>query len=335
MEGFTAKTFKYMTKLEILDLSKSRGIKKEIFSPFLSNLKTLHLQLCNITTLDDDFFGNLIHLQHLSLGHNPITTVPKAISFIQSLQSLDLCYTDISTLDKHSFIFSDKMESLHLCALKNLTIINDCTFCNFPNLKEIGIDFNENLSTIHENAFGSITAGKPYPKLTKFGFFLTNFSTLSERLIDWRKVDEIYLATKGFNCDCSMAWLINDLQRSDSIFSKKLRFTTFKGTKSVCINPPELKGKKLKEASGKICDGKLSTIYHPSNLSPTISSFNFHWIFLGAIIFGAAILCYIYHNQIIKFIYYQNVSQQENDEFKLHQYFNLDEEEDSASISMY
>uniref|UniRef100_A0AC34FZ06 Uncharacterized protein n=1 Tax=Panagrolaimus sp. ES5 TaxID=591445 RepID=A0AC34FZ06_9BILA len=210
--------------------------------------------------------------------------------------------------------------------MSNLTALNDCAFCNFPNLETI-IFWGSTKQTIfiHENAFGSITSGKLYPKIKEFDIIFTRLSTLPERLIDWRKADRVEISTTGINCDCSMAWLINDFQRSDSLFSKTIKITQFfKGLTDECIAPPEFKGKKVKEVSGKICNGKLSTIYHyPSTSSAT---FNFYWILLaGIFILGISIFSFIFHKKIIKFIYYQNVPQQDNDDSeKIFQYRNLE-----------
>uniref|UniRef100_A0A914YMD6 LRRCT domain-containing protein n=1 Tax=Panagrolaimus superbus TaxID=310955 RepID=A0A914YMD6_9BILA len=273
--------------------------------------------------------GLVPNLEYLILYKNPFTVIPRAIKYLGNLRILDVSHSELNTLNNQTFSYNEKLEDLVAIDSDNLITIDDCAFCSLPNLKRVELWVCPNLTFIHENAFGSISTGILYSKLTDFGISGSNISSISEKLFDWSKADKLYLATNGYNCDCSMAWLINDLQRSDSIFSSKLR-SLVRPPKYRCQNPPEFKGNKLKEVSGKICDGKLSTIYHPTTLSPTISSFNFHWLFLGAIIFGAAILSYIYHNQIINYFYHRNAFQNESDEDKLYQYFNPE----ADSISM-
>uniref|UniRef100_A0A914PA67 Uncharacterized protein n=1 Tax=Panagrolaimus davidi TaxID=227884 RepID=A0A914PA67_9BILA len=227
------------------------------------------------------------------------------------------------------------MKFLYISGCKNLTTIDDCAFCNFSNLEKLEIWFTPNLTNIHENAFGSISSGKLYSKLTDFGISGSNISSVSEKLFDWSKADTLDLSTKGFNCDCSMAWLINDLKRLNSVFSKKVHFVQMNGigAKGKCNSPPEFNGKHLYAVSGKICNGKLSELYHSSSTTSAI-----FWIFFFGIIFGIAIICFIFQKQIIKFVYYRIISQQENDndEYNFFQYSSLKEEDTiSASVTVY
>uniref|UniRef100_A0A914PFY9 LRRCT domain-containing protein n=1 Tax=Panagrolaimus davidi TaxID=227884 RepID=A0A914PFY9_9BILA len=326
LQKINALTFVNLKKLEFLGLSDNAALmpffNKNVFSKSLANLKKLDLSFCNISILEEDVFINLINLEYLILYKNPFTTIPKAIKYLVNLRILDVSHSELKILNNETFAFNDKFEDLVAIDSDNLISIGDCAFCNLPNLKRVELWVCPNLTNIHENAFGSISSGKLYSKLTDFGISGSNISSISEKLFDWSKADKLYLGTKGYICDCSMAWLINDLKRSDSIFSKKLK-SLERPPKYRCEYPPELKGKKLSEVSGKICNGKLSELYHSNSSSSTTSIFSFHWIFLIGIIFGIGILCYIYHNQILAYFCQRNSFQNEtDDENKLYQYFN-------------
>lgn len=80
-------------------------------------------------------------LEELSIRNNPFTEVPKALSDIPSLVSLDMSFTDVTELQVNTFSKNKKLKNLILDSLKYLYIVHDCAFCGLDAL-EVSLYFH-------------------------------------------------------------------------------------------------------------------------------------------------------------------------------------------------
>uniref|UniRef100_A0A914QWW5 LRRCT domain-containing protein n=1 Tax=Panagrolaimus davidi TaxID=227884 RepID=A0A914QWW5_9BILA len=238
-------TFIYLTKLKVLKLSNNLllNLSSNIFSKSLASLEHLDISSCNISNLMDDLFVNLSNLTHLRLSGNPITTFPTAINFLPKLQFLEISTTKITVLKNSGTKINKNLKYLHGYSTK-IERIENCAFCNFPNLKEVNFDFSNALSFIDENAFG-FAHSRLKPSLEKFSIFHCNFTTLPESLLNWNSLKHFDAAANPFNCNCSMNWLIKLIkEKSDSI----------KHSFYECSNPSEFKFKTFLKLPETFCN---------------------------------------------------------------------------------
>uniref|UniRef100_A0A914XW39 LRRCT domain-containing protein n=1 Tax=Panagrolaimus superbus TaxID=310955 RepID=A0A914XW39_9BILA len=181
----------------------------------------LDLSECGLNNLNENIFENLSQLETLYLNVNAFTSIPIAIHFLPNLKILMLGINDFRTLKKNSFESNVQLERLSFVGCQKLQTIEDCAFCHLPNLKSARFYFNPILSYIHENAFGAISDGN-VPEIKEFNIEYCNISVLPENLFDWKKVEKLQIGHNPFACNCSMAWLFNDLLSNNSIFEEKL-----------------------------------------------------------------------------------------------------------------
>uniref|UniRef100_A0A914QBY6 Uncharacterized protein n=1 Tax=Panagrolaimus davidi TaxID=227884 RepID=A0A914QBY6_9BILA len=180
-----------------------------IFPKSLSNLKKLSMRDCGIISFNDKIFDNLINLETLDLYGNYFSSVPESINQLTNLQSLNLGHSFILNLNETSFKNNQKLSefSMVASALRN---IDNCTFCKKPNLKKVMLYQNRHLSYIHENAFGNVDS-EILHSLETFSVESCNLSIIPEKLLNWNSLTEFGIGKNPFICNCSMAWLINDL----------------------------------------------------------------------------------------------------------------------------
>uniref|UniRef100_A0A914PN44 Uncharacterized protein n=1 Tax=Panagrolaimus davidi TaxID=227884 RepID=A0A914PN44_9BILA len=191
------------------NFGKNNSFTKYIFPKALGNLTHLDLRHCGITSFGEDTFINLRSLETLLISYNPLISFPTQIYVLENLKYLSLHYTNIQILNNTGLNFTSNLEKLHITSTP-LTMIDDCAFCGFPNLKELLLYKNSHLSYIHENAFG-YAYNATSPPLETFSLEFCNLSTIPEDLLNWNNISKFALGRNPFFCNCSMAWLINDL----------------------------------------------------------------------------------------------------------------------------
>uniref|UniRef100_A0A914S0M9 Uncharacterized protein n=1 Tax=Parascaris equorum TaxID=6256 RepID=A0A914S0M9_PAREQ len=155
-----------------LEYNHLSDLPAALFSSNLDRLKMLSIDDCNISNLDDDLFDDLISLEELSVRNNPFTEVPKALSDIPSLISLDMSFTDVTELQN--------------VVLSNAT----------------------ELYMIHAGAFGWNHSGMNVAKLTNFNVEFANLTALSPNLFDTSELETAKLGGNRWNCICDMMWIL-------------------------------------------------------------------------------------------------------------------------------
>uniref|UniRef100_A0A914P1K5 Uncharacterized protein n=1 Tax=Panagrolaimus davidi TaxID=227884 RepID=A0A914P1K5_9BILA len=242
IQNLSINTFQYCTKLTSLNfqhnerinlVAKINGINVTVFPEALENLKYLNLASCKLKEFDENVFINLRSLKTLILSDNLFTSIPKAIKMLPTLQHLDI---------RSSLIRS----------------INDCDFCNLSNLKTIFLSDSPALTYIDENAFGALnnhSTTLPPPKLNDLSLHNCNIHVLPEKLLDWKNISLIDISNNPLSCNCSMAWLINDINATSPLCANSLKNylgTSYKN-KLVCHYPNVLYGTHLYKISGDFC----------------------------------------------------------------------------------
>ena len=193
----------------------------------------------------------------MTLLANPIEEFPSAVKFIPNLKNLTLGRDNIKVLKRPFKTILYNLEVLTLFAMQSLTTVENCAFCSFPNLKSLYL-INPNLTWIHENAFGAFNSvndedsGHRVEKLELFSIEHSNVSVLPEALLDWSNLKRIELGGNKFICNCSNAWLIDDIQNDNPTFSHNFRNLTSHG-KVQCAGPDMLIGKFLRDVSTQEC----------------------------------------------------------------------------------
>ena len=233
----------------VLDGNVGITITKNTFPTALSNLEILSLDGCNISKLDDNVFENLLSLKELSLRNNPITEIPKAINAIPHLSALDLTGTEISEVRTDQITSDHNLTLIRLSKMPFLYAIYECAFCGLPNLETVDLSNNSQLYNIDENAFGAITKEKdskyPVANLKEFDISFCNFSVLPEKVFDWTKIETLKIHGNPFNCNCDLAWLVNN---------KNIHFAT----NPKCVEPDTLNGTYFSNVTNFVCEGKTS-----------------------------------------------------------------------------
>uniref|UniRef100_A0A914Q370 Uncharacterized protein n=1 Tax=Panagrolaimus davidi TaxID=227884 RepID=A0A914Q370_9BILA len=245
LQNLSTTVFQHLSNLTFLSLgfnkqinliTKINGINVTIFPEALSNLKTLNLAYCNLKTFEENVFINLRSLEKLDISGNLISTVPKAIKMLSNLRYLDL------------------MSSFQLLS------VNDCDFCNLPNLKTVAFDHSYRLSFFDENAFGALNNGSTVPQLEEFSLKNCNVSVLSEKLINWKNISKIDIRSNSLTCNCSMTWLINDYNSTNPlIVDKMIDYSNYNYKNDLrCYSPSSFYGTHLHTLAGDFCSNKSS-----------------------------------------------------------------------------
>uniref|UniRef100_A0AC35FU40 LRRCT domain-containing protein n=1 Tax=Panagrolaimus sp. PS1159 TaxID=55785 RepID=A0AC35FU40_9BILA len=197
-------------------------------------VEIMNLESNNIHYIDNGTFDSFTALKELDLTNNYLTNVSGNIltkEFGLILQKLNLkqnLFTSITALD----------------------------FSNLMELKDLSLYGNPNY--IHENAFGYAYNKSSPPPLESFSVEYCNLSTIPEELLNWHNVKKIGLGGNPFICNCSMAWLINDLvSPTHSMNLQNIATTGYGSSDFQCSGPYGLKGISFAHLSKNFCPNEV------------------------------------------------------------------------------
>lgn len=181
------------------------NVTKALFERVSDNLEKLVCQLCSITDIDDNTFGEMKNLKNLLLNNNNLTKV-KATLFenIVALQTIMLAENEIYDIDKDAF---SKLTKLTVLGLQSnyLTTIKTKWFQDIVSLPILNIEDNE-IDDIEECAFCE-------KNLT---YVLLGNNSLTKLKAEW-------FGDSGFPKYFSLTMSDNELDNFDATLIDKLR----------------------------------------------------------------------------------------------------------------
>lgn len=165
----------YLRSNEITEIGKNSLVG-------LKSLQALTLYNNNISIIHNAAFRKLSNslTQFLNLSSNALTKVPRAVSVLGKLVSLDISHNEIDSLDINSFEGLDSLLELHI-SNNILTYIPQNVFQKCPNLIILNIATN-NISRVQNNAFGQLRRLRyvwlENNRLSDVGWVFTNIDNL-------------------------------------------------------------------------------------------------------------------------------------------------------------
>jgi len=216
--------------LENLDLSwnKITSIPDGAFKS-LTVLQYLNLDGNRVKTISDNTFDGLYMLRSLSIDYNPLSRADGSeFCHLKRLETISIEYTQIEHLpvfrsnmtslkqvmlngnmnkNLHSNAFAQvpTVEQISLDKMPLLETIEECAFCNLPNLTFLLLSDSPKIRSIDERAFDP-GFGFTTPMVT-LDFSNNSLTSLSPSLVHWKSVGSIYLAGNRWNCSCSIRWM--------------------------------------------------------------------------------------------------------------------------------
>lgn len=143
-------TFFNLKSLFIFDLSNNRIVKIEKKSfKTLINLKYLHLDKNRLNELDSDLFENLTSLTELILNKNKLSNL--RLNGLYLLENLDLNQQNFVFLDRKMFQNFINLNTLNL-KYNSINTLESYTFSANKNLEDLDLK-NSEIKFINENAF--------------------------------------------------------------------------------------------------------------------------------------------------------------------------------------
>uniref|UniRef100_A0AC35GFS1 Uncharacterized protein n=1 Tax=Panagrolaimus sp. PS1159 TaxID=55785 RepID=A0AC35GFS1_9BILA len=122
------------------------------------------------------------------------------------------------------------------------------------------------------------------PPLESFSIEFCKLSTIPENLLDWSKIKAIGIEGNPFYCNCSMAWLINDMTSPKHIFNfQQISPSSYRGTNDMkCFGPHALRDTSFIHISGKFCLNEKKK----HDLTENNSNWSYFLVIVVAFIFG-------------------------------------------------
>ncbi|CEF60716.1 Cysteine-rich flanking region, C-terminal domain and Leucine-rich repeat and Leucine-rich repeat, typical subtype and Leucine rich repeat 5-containing protein [Strongyloides ratti] len=217
----------------VLDGNEAINLNNGIFSKGLEKLTILSLDFCELTEIPANAFEKLVSLKQLSLRGNPLLMIPPAIDYIPHLLILDMSETNLPEIERMSLKNNHELEALFMQNMKYVYMINDCAFCNLKNIKKIDFSNSSHLYSININAFGMENDSNLVPQnLSVINFENCNLTTFDSNLLYWENVMSLKISGNPLECDCNLAWLINN----------KNYHKTFGDKLPICKSPEKFNG---------------------------------------------------------------------------------------------
>lgn len=266
VETLDKNAFMDLPILEILNLFDN-NLKEIPFESLasLEGLKVITLTRNKIKAIPEETDVFIPTLEDIYLDSNPITELKVFPNISNSLQRIDMQFTNVSTVTKDTWKYQSKLDLLNiggtlfpvitagmfegLTSLKKLllrdmillTSVGPDAFRGIQKATTIDLADCKKLKTIDETAFMSTD-------VTSFFLKDSGITFIPENLLKWSQMHTVSLGGNPINCDCKVAWMLNS-----SIFGNNT------GVKDsfdhlICASPKEHYGKRV-------------TSLHPINLS--------------------------------------------------------------------
>ena len=238
IDNINDNAFLYTTSLISLDLS--HNLIRDLPESFLKNLDKLEvLNLTNnhLITTESVLIEDLTSLQSVNLSYNTIEVFSSET--LPQLQTLDLSWNNLSSMDTNDFLNVSGVKLLkldgnpvenitsplfrHLVSLETLSLswmpklyyLSATAFDGLHNLKLLNLSHNLHMSFIHQNIF------MPLQSLMHLDLSFNNIRKLSNTTLQTNRITSLDLRGNSFSCECSLDWLVKELQKNDSIVIDK------------------------------------------------------------------------------------------------------------------
>lgn len=96
--------------------------------------------------------------------------------------------------------------------MPELREIGKGSFCELKQLKEVYLNENVNLTTIHKDAFLKIDKyRRSWPPIRKLFLNSNYLRSVDMELLEWEDLEEIDLSNNPWKCQCDSSWMTEDL----------------------------------------------------------------------------------------------------------------------------
>ena len=269
IDNISNNAFLYTNSLISLDLS--HNLIRNLPVSFLENLdklEVLNLTHNHLITTDSVLNEDLTSLQSVDLSNNDIKLFSS--ENLPQLQNLDLSWNNLSSLETNDFLNVSEVKLLkldgnpvdnittpvfhHLVSLETLSLsqmpklyyLSATAFEGLHNLKLLNLSHNLHMSFIHQNIF------MPLQSLMQLDLSFNNITRLSNSTIQTDKITSLDLRGNSFSCDCSIEWLVKELQSNDSIVIDKNDIVCFVPNSNVSVSLHNINANELYCSEGTI-----------------------------------------------------------------------------------
>lgn len=235
ISSLTNDTFLNKPKLAVIDLSHNaiREIPQLLFES-LPSLTVLNLHHNLLQEFDGGSMDQLNTVKTLDLSYNDLVNLTNLA--LPELESLNLGWNNIQTIDSCMFcqtknltnlvldgnpltafktsVFSSltELRNLSMSSMPNLTYLSKATFEGLNSLQTLLLQNNSRLSFIHKELF------QPLMGILAIDLRFNNITTLQNSTLSLEgSLQSVKLQGNVFVCDCSIEWLLEDIQSNGSM----------------------------------------------------------------------------------------------------------------------
>ncbi|XP_023217408.1 protein artichoke-like [Centruroides sculpturatus] len=196
---------KMLTDLS-LEFNPFMYFDKDFFT-YLPKLENLNLRYTGFSSLLPKLFASNTNLKYLSLANNALSSVPSsALKDLKSLVVLWLNDNPIKYIKSGDFKGLVNLTSLYISNMAELKNIEKFAFEGLINLRILHCSDNYKLEVIDSMAFAT---NNTFPLKHIEMIYLRNnaLTTLSEKLLNWKRITYTDLSGNPWHCDCKVQWL--------------------------------------------------------------------------------------------------------------------------------
>ncbi|XP_022242145.1 chondroadherin-like [Limulus polyphemus] len=202
----------------------------------LVSLEKLKLDSCGIREIQRNAFKGLENLIYLLLQDNLLDSIPtKAFPYLKKLLELSIGQNNMKTIQSKSFEGLINMQTITINSAPYLERIESEAFVPNARLQHVILNHNKKLKYIDRNAFTSLTL------LRSVSLRGNDFQTFIKETLPWSDLERFDLRDNPLTCNCSLSWLLHQLQTRNYSDAFDVDFTHIR-----CENPPVLRDLTLK-----------------------------------------------------------------------------------------
>ncbi|XP_066565632.1 immunoglobulin superfamily member 10 [Amia ocellicauda] len=187
------------------------------------DVERINLGYNSLTTLKENDFTGLKHLELLMLHSNAIQTIEnKALGDLKSLQVLKMSYNKVKEINKETFRGLQSLVRLHMDHNK-IEFINPEAFFGLTALKLVHLEGNL-LQQLHPDTFVTMRYSQIFKISSVKNIFLSDnsFRSLPPELFSYcTGLESVYMHGNPWQCDCSMQWFVQWAEENPGVLKCK------------------------------------------------------------------------------------------------------------------